>query len=112
MGELDKLPTPALIAFGSVLALIFAVRYLGLFQGQSASPEKSAAAAQVAAVIVDPSALNKATAAVEALNMTLMEMNSIAREGVREHSALNEELDRIREELRIQREVSRARPQG
>lgn len=107
MGELDKLPMPALIAFGSVLALIFAVRYLGLFQGQAASPEKTTAAAQVAAVIVDPSALNKATASVEALNVTLVEMNIIGRDAVKASHALNEELDRIREEMRIHREVNR-----
>lgn len=107
MGELDKLPMPALLAFGSVVGLIFAVRYLGLFQGQAASSEKSVTSAQVAAVIVDSSALNKATASVEALNVTLTEMNSIGRDMVRLHHALNEELDRIREEMRIHREVNR-----
>lgn len=107
MGELDKLPLPALFAFGCVVGLIFSVRYLGLFQGQSASPEKAVSSAQVAAVIVDSSALNRATAAVEALNMTLSEMNILGRETTKAHHALRDELDRIREEMRIHREVNR-----
>ena len=107
MEEVAKLPPTALIAFGSVLAIIFAVRFLGLFQGQSASPAKASTAAQVAAVIVDPSALNKATASVEALNVTLIEMSRIGREAVQAQRALNEELDRVREEMRIHREVNR-----
>ncbi len=65
--QLANLPTPALVTFGVVLAIIFAVRYFGLWQGQQHSPAASASSAQVAAVIVDPTALNKATAAVEDL---------------------------------------------
>ncbi len=72
MEKLADLPPTALITFGAVLAVIFAVRFLGLFQGQNASPEKSAAAAQVAAVIVDPSALNRASAALEAQTIEAM----------------------------------------
>jgi hypothetical protein len=57
---------PALVTFGAVLAVIFGVRYFGLWQGQQHAPASSTASAQVAAVIVDPTALNKATAALEA----------------------------------------------
>lgn len=66
MEKIADLPPTALVTFGAVLALIFGVRYLGLFQGRNAAPENSANTAQVAAVIVDPSALNRATAALEA----------------------------------------------
>lgn len=64
MEKLADLPPAALITFGVTLAIIFAVQRLGLWQGQRAAP--STDSAQVAAVIVDPSALNKATAALEA----------------------------------------------
>ncbi|MCV9960710.1 hypothetical protein OIU34_02260 [Pararhizobium sp. BT-229] len=69
MEKLADLPPTALVTFGAVLAIIFGVRYLGLFQGQATSSEKASGSAQVAAVIVDPSALNRATAAMEAQTM-------------------------------------------
>jgi hypothetical protein len=107
MEQLADLPMPALITFGGVLALVFGVRYLGLLSGAGATPEKSSTTAQVAAVIVDPTALNKLSAAGEALNMTLMESNQIAREKIRVDKQLAEELDSFREEIRIQREIGR-----
>lgn len=108
MEELIRtLPAPALFAVGIVIGIGLLVRYFGLMQGQRAGPEHGASSAQVAAVIVDSSALNRGTAALEALNMTLTETNAIGRETARSHKIMAEELDRIREELRIQREVSR-----
>lgn len=107
MEQLANLPPLAIVVFGATLAMIFGVRYMGLLSGASSSPEKSQSSAQVAAVIVDPSALNKLSAAGEALNMTIMESNQIAREKTRVEKQLAEELDNIREELRIQREISR-----
>jgi hypothetical protein len=107
MEQLSELPPLAIIVFGATLALIFGVRYLGLFAGTNAPPEKAASSAQVAAVIVDSTALNKATNAIEALNMTLIESNMIAKEKARVDGLMAQELDRIREELRIQREIGR-----
>ena len=107
--QLANLPAPALITFGAVLAVIFAVRYLGLWQGRQSSPATSSTGAQVAAVIVDPTALNRATAALEAhtaATLKLVEAQS-KKAGAEEHMAM--ELDRIREELRIQREIRRDR---
>jgi hypothetical protein len=105
--QLSELPPLALAVFGATLAVIFGVRYLGLLSGAKTPPEKSASIAQVAAVIVDPTALNKATAAVEALNMTLMEAVMVAKEKIRVDNLMAAELDRIREELHIQREIGR-----
>jgi hypothetical protein len=82
MEKLLELPPLAIITFGAVLALIFGVRYLGLWQGQNTSPAASAGAASVAAVIVDPAALNRASAAVEAFNVTQTEANMIAKKQV------------------------------
>ena len=45
MEQLGSLPMPALITFGAVLAVIFGVRYFGLWQGQQHAPAASAAAA-------------------------------------------------------------------
>lgn len=47
------------------LAVIVGVRYFGLWQGRQASPSATMNSAQVAAVIVNPTALNKASTAVE-----------------------------------------------
>lgn len=107
MEQLSELPPLALAFFGATLAVIFGVRYFGLMSGERAPPDKAASTAQVAAVIVDPTALNKATAAVEALNMTLMEAVVVAKEKIRVDNLMATELDRIREELRIQREIGR-----
>lgn len=107
MENLDKLPLPLLVAMGVGLAVIFGVRHLGLLSGERATPSSGASTAQVAAVIVDPTALNKATAAIEALNFTLISINSVAKESVRTSAGLAEEMDRIREELRIHREINR-----
>jgi hypothetical protein len=97
----------ALVVFAIVLALIFGVRYLGLWQGQNASPAASAGAAQVAAVIVDPTALNKAADEVAGLSVAVSELVSAVKEASRNHKRTAEELDAIREELRIHREVAR-----
>lgn len=114
MEKLLELPPLAIITFGAVLAVIFAVRYLGLWQGQSAPSKSSEAAAQVAAVIVDPSALNRGTAAVEALNVTLIERNMITREAAKVHaedvrvmSEFTDEMAKLREEIRVSREINR-----
>ncbi len=88
MENLDKLPLPLLIAFGLGLAVIFGVRHLGLLSGERSTPAGNASTAQVAAVIVDPSALNRATAALEA--QTLESVNA----GSRSSAALRPFADR------------------
>lgn len=107
MEDLDKLPLPLLIAMGLGLAVILAVRYFGLMSGERASPEKASSYAQVASVIVDPSALNRLTEQAGKLTAVLEDMVEQAKEKIRVDNILAIELDRIREELRIQREISR-----
>lgn len=65
--QLSELPPLALIAFGVTVAIIFVVRYAGISAGANSSTQKSSTTAEVAAVIVDPTALNNATAAVKEL---------------------------------------------
>lgn len=109
MEKLADLPPLALVVFGGTLAIIVAVRYLGLWAGQNAAPEKSSANAQVAAVIVDPAALNKATAAVEAHTAALREALDLIDLLAKNAGHMATELNRIREEMRIQREIEAAR---
>lgn len=97
----------AVVAFGGVLAVIFGVRYLGLWQGQKAGPAASAGVAQVAAVIVDPTALNHASGSVDGLTLAVHELVVVMRDLSGHSKRTADELDAIREELRIQREVSR-----
>jgi hypothetical protein len=106
MEKLLELPPLAIITFGAVLAVIFGVRYLGLWQGQNASPAASASA-QVAAVIVDPTALNAAAGEVAGLTVAVHELVSAVKEAGSHHRRTAEELDAIREELRINRELNR-----
>jgi hypothetical protein len=108
--DLDKLadlPAPALISFGVVLAIIMGVRYLGIWQGEKASPTNGPSTAQVAAVIVDPTALNRLTDQIASLNGILEDIAQTAKDKVRVDGLMANELDRIREEMRIQRELSR-----
>ncbi|QRM43968.1 hypothetical protein [Rhizobium sp. BG4] len=107
MEKLFDLPPLALVTLGATLAVIFAARYLGLMNGERSVPINSPAAAQVAAVIVDSTALNKLTNQAARLNETFEEMNELARERIRVDRMVATELDRIREELRIQSEVAR-----
>lgn len=87
MENLTDLPPLALIALGVTLALIFGVRFLGLFAGANAGPAAKASGAQVAAVIVDPTALNNATDALR---------------------GLSDEIEALRQELReLGREIAR-----
>ena len=105
MEKLADLPPLAVVIFGATLAVIFAVRYLGLWSGKNATPEKSSASAQVAAVIVDPTALNRASAALEAHNALMVEQNNLSRENIRLVSEIGDEIGRVREEMRISREL-------
>ncbi len=107
MEKLAELPPLAIVVFGATLAVIFAVRYFGLTAGASATPANSQATAQVAAVIVDPTALNNATKALEAHTEASLEFVDVAKDINRSLTHMGTELDRIREELRIQRELSR-----
>jgi|GEM_PF-1686773 len=107
--QLANLPLPAMVTFGAVLAVIFGVRYLGLWQGRQASPSATTNTAQVAAVIVDPTALNRATDAVNAHTDATKRLTDAVIEISRHVDTLGNEVDRIREELRIQREIRRDR---
>lgn len=76
MKELADLPPSALIAFGAVLAVIYAARHFGITAGKNLGPA-GASPATVAAVIVDPRALNRASEAGEVLAARLVDMNKI-----------------------------------
>jgi len=110
--DLSHLPPWAAVLFVICLAVIFAATRTGWLDGLKKGPPVTAQA-QVAAVIVDPSALNRLTASAEALNMTLLQLDatgkSIARSSAAEarNSALLAEdveklcdgIDKLREEL-------------
>lgn len=106
MEKLADLPPAALITFGVTLAVIFAVQRFGLWQGQKAAPS-AGDNAQVAAVIVDPSALNRLSDEVAKLVETVTDLVEVGKEMAKTESHMAIELDRIREEMRIQREISR-----
>lgn len=67
--DISDLPPLAIIAFGISLGILYFVTKGGFSSGQRSSPTAEASTAQVAAVIVDPTALNRATAALEAQTM-------------------------------------------
>lgn len=103
---ISKLPPSAMIVFSIALAILIFTQRMGFWQGAKTPPDKSEAKAQVAAVIVDSSALNMATAAVEALNMTLIEYNTLTRKMLESEDDLTEEIRKLREEITLSREVN------
>lgn len=66
--------------------------------------------AEIAAMTMDASSIKQASAALEALNVTLIETNKVGRELIDSHELTAKNLDRIREEMRLDREVSRRVP--
>ena len=73
-------------------AIAFLVARLGLSQGGKVAATSTAGAAQVAAVIVDPTALNKAADEVAGLEVAITDANVTARA----HNAATDRLaDRI-----------------
>jgi len=105
--DLNGLHPLAVVAFGATLAIIFAVRYIGIAMGMRAAPAADASKAQVAAVIVDPTALNRLSDEVGRLGDGVVALIEVGERLVKTQSHMAIELDRIREELRIQREISR-----
>lgn len=103
------LPWPAAAAFGMTLAIVVFVTQRGIKDGYRASPARDAPAAQVAAMVVDSAALNRATAAIEAHNALQVETNMIMRDVAKIGDELNDQLGRIREEMRLNREIERRR---
>lgn len=108
--DLSGLPIWAQVLIYTILGLSIAVAFLvarfGVAQGAKASPAASAAQAQVAAVIVDPTALNKAAGEVAGLAVAITEAMAV----VRAHTAavdrqadkidgLAEGVDKLRDEL-------------
>ena len=63
--------------------------------------------AEIAAMTMDASSIKQASAALEALNVTLTEINRVGRELIESNEVMAKNLDRIREEMRLDREVSR-----
>lgn len=107
MEQLSNLPPLAIIVFGATLAVIFGVRYLGLMSGGSMPIEKSAAAAQVAAVIVDPTELRKATVALESHTRATHRLADTIVTITKSVDELAEEAGKVREEIHISRELAR-----
>jgi tRNA nucleotidyltransferase (CCA-adding enzyme) len=103
--QLTDLPPLALVALGISLAVIIAANRLGWMQGTKTAP--TSASATVAAVIVDPTALNRASAAVDSLTAALAEITTIAREFAKTQEQMADEMDPLREEVRIGRETHR-----
>ena len=75
---LKELPLPALLVFAGVLAVVVGVRFLGVWQGMRAPPAPETKA-QVAAVIVDPTALQQAAGEVAGLTIAVTEAMAVVR---------------------------------
>lgn len=116
-----------IIAFAVSLAVGFVVAKLGIQQGQKAVTRPDDNSAQVAAVIVDATALNKATGEISGLAVVLTQVratmekasaatiasNDALTDAKRDEAAaylkLSDEIAEVRTELKIMREVARNR---
>ena len=101
--DISSWPPLAVIAFGASLAIIFFVTRSGFTSGKNSPPVSNSSAAQVAAVIVDPSALNRATAALEAQTMEAINMRKSFERGVdmfcRSMETMSHEIDDLKKEM-------------
>lgn len=101
------LPAPAAVAFAAVLAAVIGVSWRGILKGREGDAGRDAVGAQAAAVVLDPSALNALTAAVSKQTSVMEEMLETGKDLAKTFDHMAIELDRVREEMRIQREVRR-----
>jgi hypothetical protein len=119
MEELVKNPI-VLVAFGLGLAIMYGTRWLGLREGEKSSAGEGHAAAQVAAVIVDPTALNAAKDAVIELTKALLAGQASEKDYFHSYcrrvdkltevvAELADEMGEVRKELYIQREIAHSR---
>lgn len=100
--DLSQLPPWAVIAFGISLAVIFGLAWLGERRGKNASPANAQSSAQVAAVIVDPTALTAAAGEVAGLAVAVTD----ATLALRAHTGVTDRLaDEVKEGTREMREL-------
>ncbi|KQY27164.1 hypothetical protein [Rhizobium sp. Root482] len=101
--DISDLPPLAIIAFGISLGILYFVTKGGFASGQKVNPASAPSSAQVAAVIVDPTALNKATAALEAQTMENINGRKSFERGIealcRSVERLCEEVDDLKKEM-------------
>jgi uncharacterized membrane protein YidH (DUF202 family) len=101
--DISDLPPLAIIAFGISLAILFFVTKGGFSSGQRSAPSSDTNKAQVAAVIVDPAALNRATAAIEAQTVESINGRKSFERGIealcRAVERLCDEVDDLKKEL-------------
>lgn len=62
---------------------------------------------EIAAMTMDASSIRQVSAALEALNVTSVETNKVGQELIESLDGAAKALDRVREELRITREINR-----
>lgn len=109
MDWFTSLEAPTQVAIiGVVTAIIAAVAgvSVAIVNNRKAGGGK----AEIAAMTMDASSIRQASAALEALNATLTETNKVGREIIESNEVMAKGLDRIREEMRLDREVSRRAP--
>jgi hypothetical protein len=96
----------AWVVFSLISILAFVVGKWAFNQGKKAAGGNGNEA-QVAAVIVDPSALNRATAAIEALNFTQIETNMIHKQHNEITHDLREAIDELAKQIEILRSIAK-----
>lgn len=107
MEQLANLPPLALVVFGTVLAVIFAVQRFGFLSGVNGHPGKNASSATIAAVVVDSTELRRASIALESHTLATNRLVSAIEGAAKSVDELAQEADRVREELHITRELAR-----
>jgi len=103
--DLSSLPPWALVIFAVSLAIIFAVVWFGKQQGGRAgnAPDGSKTV-ELAMATIDRTAMKQVAAALEALNLSIVDQTK----AYREHSAaMTKAMDELKDELRHQGEAMR-----
>lgn len=103
----DGLPPWLAIVLIVVVGVVGAIIKFGYSQGGREADGGGRSSATVAAVIVDPAALNNLSAQVGLLALALDRIIRTGENVSESEEKLAEELSRMREEIRITREVNR-----
>lgn len=91
------------VANGIFIIVLAIVGAIGARRGLSSAPKKPEQVAEVAAGIIDNSAIEKLTAAIEASNVEAVSTRRLGHRLVEALEALTKELSEIRSEMRLRR---------
>ena len=109
----EGLPLPAQVIFVSAAGFGYALGHFGVIQGRKAPPEKRTDAAEIVALTVDSRSIEKLAGEAAGLSVAITELKGAITDAkddiVRSNEKLADEVKDLAVEMRVTREVHKAR---